>query len=432
MAEQTGNCPRCGHSFEVEAGAERPAVCPSCQSPLVANGGTEEAEGIPAAAAGVEPLSAVLEREGPLRGARAVPLLKDVASALAAVHDAGTVHGDIKPSSILIDATGSARVTDSGLAKPTEGGEPSLSTVLHMAPEVASGMAANASSDLYSLGATFYHALAGRPPHEGQTAAELTLKQVSETPPRLRQVAPHVSHSLADVIDRLIAKSPKERYPSARALVEDLEAIAPLRHGAPATEAVTARATPPSQAPAEAVTRHGQMSHRDDTFCEEGAAVQRPTWATVVGILGVISACFGILASGQTIEVLGLFGDAMEIPAFRSRATATGPLGPLRTWWAIGGYSGMCVSVALLCTSIGLLRARWWSIQLFYIVAVTAIARGVLLKIALENGAGSAMAEPFMLVAIGGASGSLFAIVTNAVLLWVVATGNKEAFWAAP
>jgi len=182
-----------------------------------------------------EGLDAVLRREGRLAPDRALKALREVCTALAAAHDAGIVHRDIKPSNILVDSKGSVRVTDFGLARHAEGDAAAtqttaaLGTPLYLAPEVASGAPASAQSDLYSLGATFYHLLAGRPPLEGTVPSELIVKHVTETPPSLRDVAPFVDRRLAILIDRLLSKKPSARPASARALLGELDGLDPLQ-----------------------------------------------------------------------------------------------------------------------------------------------------------------------------------------------------------
>ena len=191
-----------------------------------------------------ESLAEVLRREGALPQDRALELLRQTCSALAAAHKAGIIHRDIKPSNLMLDAEGRVRVTDFGLAKRVEGdvavtrtGQ-SLGTPLYMAPEVAAGDPADRRSDLYSLGAAFFHLLAGRPPFEGKTFSELVVKHATATPPALRDVAPQADPRLAAIIDRLLAKAPADRHASAQALLDDLDALGPLPAAAPAAGAV--------------------------------------------------------------------------------------------------------------------------------------------------------------------------------------------------
>jgi len=190
-----------------------------------------------------ESLDALVQREGPLDPSRALDAMKQTCSALAAAHEAGIVHRDIKPSNIMLDRKGEVRVTDFGLAKRTEGDVAVtadgavVGTPAYVAPEMAKGFEAEPRSDLYSLGATIFCALAGRPPFEGKNFAEVLVKQATEPAPPLASLAPRVDRRLCFIIDRLLNKDPEARYPSATALLDDLEGLGKLQSVAAAARA---------------------------------------------------------------------------------------------------------------------------------------------------------------------------------------------------
>ncbi|MBM4042026.1 MAG: hypothetical protein FJ290_26320 [Planctomycetes bacterium] len=171
-----------------------------------------------------ESLAAVLHREGRLPPERALNYLRQAAAALAKAHEAGIVHRDIKPANILLTRDGVIKVADFGLALhlgvdsrvTAHGSTPG--TPLYMAPEVFQGGQADARSDLYSLGATFYHLLAGRPPFEGTNAYAIATKHLHEEPAPLWELVPDLPPPLATIIHALLSKDAASRYPSAEAL----------------------------------------------------------------------------------------------------------------------------------------------------------------------------------------------------------------------
>ena len=222
-------------------------------------------------------LSDSLRDRGPLAPERGVALLEQACSALAAAHAAGVVHRDVKPSNLMLDANGSLRIADFGLAKPAAGtmdvtqAGVALGTPLYMAPEACAGRPADAASDLYSLGATFYHLLSGRPPFVGKSYSQLVLKHVKAAPKPLAGAAPHVDPRLAAIIDRLLAKAPAERFPSAEAVLAAVKALGPLeeppaarraRGRALIVEAPTATMAPGQQLAREAAAQRHQPRSR--------------------------------------------------------------------------------------------------------------------------------------------------------------------------
>jgi eukaryotic-like serine/threonine-protein kinase len=164
---------------------------------------------------------------GPLPVAEAVEIAAQVASGLAAAHEAGIVHRDIKPSNVVLSDRGTVKVVDFGLA--THPGRERLTrsglavgTPGFMSPEQIKGEGATAASDVWALGVTLYEMLAGRPPFRGDSLPATVYSTVHEDPPDLRVARPEVPAWLAGVVARCLQKNPGMRYADARGVHQAL------------------------------------------------------------------------------------------------------------------------------------------------------------------------------------------------------------------
>jgi len=176
-----------------------------------------------------ESLADRLRRTGPLDPREAVPVIRDVANALAYAHERGIVHRDIKPENILLDASsGRAMVTDFGIARVAEAAPLTmtgqvLGSVHYMSPEQVSGDTLDGRSDLYSLGVVAFQSLSGRLPFDNESASAVIVAHVTKAAPSLLSVATHVPVPLASVIDACLAKNPAARYATGSALARALD-----------------------------------------------------------------------------------------------------------------------------------------------------------------------------------------------------------------
>lgn len=173
--------------------------------------------------------------QGKLDPDEAIRILTQATRALEHSHEQGIVHRDVKPSNFLIIRKGdrlTVKMTDLGIAREIEadelrvtGADKTVGTIDYMSPEQArDSRAADIRSDIYSLGCTLYHMLAGRPPFVG-TTTELVFKHLEEAPVEIRTINPRVSAGLSFILGKMLAKNPADRYQTPSELLGDLERI---------------------------------------------------------------------------------------------------------------------------------------------------------------------------------------------------------------
>jgi serine/threonine-protein kinase len=176
--------------------------------------------------AGGVSLSECLIREGAFEPIRASTLVREVVLALAAAHQSGLVHRDVKPSNVLLTPDGHAKLADFGLVRRLSelelAGVPVAGTPTFMAPELFVGVPASLRSDVYAVGVMYYYLLSARLPFVSDQIGQLISLHRSERVPDIRVFAPGVPDVVVDVLRRCLAKRPEDRYDSADELATDL------------------------------------------------------------------------------------------------------------------------------------------------------------------------------------------------------------------
>src|SRR5215813_1471860 len=177
---------------------------------------------------------------GRMSADKTLEIAVQVASALAAAHDAGVVHRDIKPENIMLRPDGYAKVLDFGIAKLTEQSRTSddhkvettalqqtrpglvLGTAHYMSPEQARGQKVDARSDIWSLGAVLYEMVAGNPPFRGETPSDCIAAILTAEPAPLSSISPDVPAKLESILQNALRKNTDERYQTIKEMLAEL------------------------------------------------------------------------------------------------------------------------------------------------------------------------------------------------------------------
>lgn len=252
-------------------------------------------------------LQKAIKKKGALPIRDCLSIVKRVAAALAAAHELGMIHRDIKPSNIMVTGKGRVFVGDFGLArdvssgKTVTGAEQVVGTPHYMSPEQARGERLDARSDMYSLGATLYAMLTARPPFEAETPVAVMVKHAREdvNPEPVDRVNPQIPRAVGALVERMMAKDPKDRFPDMKDAIAAVDAIkdgptvvgpitkSPPGADAPTVVAVPARAVLPSEAAVAAVA----------------APPKRARWWIPAGIgaaaMLMALVCLGVLAGNK-------------------------------------------------------------------------------------------------------------------------------------
>ena len=177
-------------------------------------------------------LKQYLGRYGAVETVMAINVLRQCAMALQKAGELQVIHRDIKPENIMLSTKGEVKVTDFGLARIQNNTDQALTqigvtmgTPLYMSPEQIEGGDIDHRSDIYSLGVTAYHMLAGEPPFDGENALAIALKHVKDKAVDLADVRPDVPSELNKIISRMMAKKRRDRFTDAKQLLKELRKV---------------------------------------------------------------------------------------------------------------------------------------------------------------------------------------------------------------
>lgn len=289
----------------------------------------------------------------PLKLSEALDLAIQVASALAAAHQAGIVHRDIKPENLMLRHDGYAKVVDFGLAKLTQTAkvsiDTSMSTMLqvetgtgvvmgttaYMSPEQARGLELDARTDIWSLGVVLYETLSGAPPFKGDTQSDLIVSILEREPPPLI-TTPLMPSEVDWIVRRALRKDREERYQTARELLGDLRSLkqqldfAAQHERSVSTDSAGAPSLHPTStdAPRALALSTDEPRALSTTALERTATITHPPPAAVSRRKIYVAAAIALLLIASVIAAYKLWPSKKRTPPFQamkiSRLTNSG------------------------------------------------------------------------------------------------------------
>jgi len=180
-----------------------------------------------------ENLKSVLQRKTVLTVERSLAIALQVCGALRHAHERGIIHRDIKPENIMITSDGVVKLADLGLAKRIETSDGGLTkagsifgTPYYMAPEQAKNFSdVDQRSDIYSLGVSLYKMMSGKVPFDGRSPIEIMVKAFDGKRPPLRSLRKGIPEEVESIIDRMMARSPEDRYQEIGEVLDDIKKV---------------------------------------------------------------------------------------------------------------------------------------------------------------------------------------------------------------
>ncbi len=172
-------------------------------------------------------LKQYMESKGVLNWKETLHFAIQIAKALEHAHNRGIVHRDIKPHNVMVLKNGSVKVADFGIARVMSKSntltKEALGSVHYISPEQAKGARVDSRSDIYSLGIVMYEMMTGRPPYDGDSPVSIAIQHINGKPAMPSTLNPNIPGGLEQIIMHAIAQNPDDRYPSATAMLYDMD-----------------------------------------------------------------------------------------------------------------------------------------------------------------------------------------------------------------
>ena len=172
-------------------------------------------------------LKQYMEKKGVLNWKETLHFAIQIAKALEHAHSRGIVHRDIKPHNVMVLKNGSVKVTDFGIARVMSKSntltKEALGSVHYISPEQAKGGRVDSRSDIYSLGIVMYEMMTGRPPYDGESPVAVAIQHINGKPQMPSTLNPNIPGGLEQIIIKAIAQEPAKRFPTATALLADMD-----------------------------------------------------------------------------------------------------------------------------------------------------------------------------------------------------------------
>lgn len=268
-------------------------------------------------------LKQYMKSKGALTCKESVHFATQIGKALVHAHSKGIIHRDIKPHNIMIDMDGSVKVADFGIAylETTQASvsDTAVGSVHYISPEQAKGQAADARSDLYSLGIVMYEMLTGSLPFNGEDARDIILQHISSAPRPLRELNPEIPEKLEEITLKAMSADINERYQTASELLQALDEYrSELSAVTAASQTVESAAKdaaglnlPPDVHP---ISRSGEMS-KESYKRRKGRASKISTLSGFFLVLVFIIAMFAFLWNYWLKELFSE-SERINIPSF--------------------------------------------------------------------------------------------------------------------